>query len=98
MRPLCGAIIVAGAVIGLVAKSKYDSGLSHCVGTICDAEGKQATDDARSLGNVATVVFGVGAVVAAGGIVLWLTAPRGAPAARTALRVGARSVWLEGSF
>jgi hypothetical protein len=61
--------------IGLAAKSHYDDSKGHCTGNLCDAQGGAIRDDARSTGNVGTVVFVVGAVALAGGVVLWLTAP-----------------------
>ncbi len=76
---LGGGVLVmgVGGVIGLSASSKYhDAKDAHCNGDVCSAEGKQSTDDARGLAAVGTIVFGVGAVVAVGGALLWLTAPR----------------------
>jgi len=80
---------------------------------VCDAAGKEATDSARSLGNVATIVFGVGAAMAVGGGILWLTAPRAPTSGTTAMgahatsatsaatvrvRVAPQAVLLEGTF
>jgi hypothetical protein len=89
---LAGAGTVAtgiGVVLGLVAKSQYDTADNE-VGT------KRATDSssAYSLGNVATVVGIAGAVVGAGGLVLWLTAP----SARVQVGASADAVVLRGSF
>lgn len=93
--------IGTSAVLGLVAKSNYNATGAHCQGDICDAEGKQTTDAARHLGDVATVIFGVGAALALGGGVLWVTAPR-APASprKVSVRVRAmpQAVLVEGSF
>jgi hypothetical protein len=102
-------IAVAGAgvlgmgtsvALGLVAKNQYDGAGSHCQGSVCDASGKQTTDGARGLANVATVVFAVGAVAAVGGVVVWLTAPsgNGSTGARAGVRLGPGSAFLEGSF
>ena len=93
----------ASGVLGLVAKSSYDDGVSnHCQGEACDAEGKSSTDSARQLGQVATVVLAASGVVVVTGAVIWLTAPRarGAPATKAELRVRAapRAVFFEGAF
>jgi hypothetical protein len=65
-----------GVVLGLSAKSSYD-GAPGCDGSVCQTQpGLDARNSARSTGNVATGVFIAGAVVAAGGGILWLTAPK----------------------
>jgi hypothetical protein len=59
-----------GGVMGLVAKSQYDTAKAD--------SGTQRHDEsvsAVSLGNAATAIVGIGAAVAVGGAVLWLTAP-----------------------
>ncbi len=60
-----------GGVLGLSAKSKYDG--ADCNGSACSSAGVDARDSARSTGNVATILFGVGAAALIGGGVLWLT-------------------------
>ena len=75
---VAGAGVVAmgvGGILGLSAKSKYDG--ASCTGNLCDGPGLQTREDARSKGNLATVVFAVGAAALIGGGVLWLTAPSG---------------------
>jgi hypothetical protein len=59
-----------GGVLGLLAKSQYDKAAG-------ETGGPRHNDSvsAVSAGNVASVVFGVGAGVAAAGLVLWVTAP-----------------------
>jgi hypothetical protein len=62
-----------GGVLGLAAKSKYTTAQGE--------SGAPRHDDsasAVSTGNVATVVVAAGAVLAAGGLVVWLTAPNAA--------------------
>jgi hypothetical protein len=59
-----------GGVMGLVAKSQYDTAKTE-VGTQRHDESVSAV----SLGNAATAIVGIGAAVAVGGAVLWLTAP-----------------------
>jgi hypothetical protein len=66
-----------GGVIALVAKSSYDAA-SGCAARTCSTPaGVATTNSARSLGDAATVLLIAGGAVAAGGAVLWLTAPRG---------------------
>lgn len=67
--------MIAGVVVGLVAKGQYDGSEPHCQEDLCDAEGLRIRADARGLGNVGTGVFVAGAVLAAAGVVVILTAP-----------------------
>jgi hypothetical protein len=95
--------IAMSGVLGLVAKSNYNA--AGCGPTFCNtASSKASLDSARELANVATVVFTVGAVAAAAGVVIVLVAPSsqpsshltGAPSAM--LHLGAGTAMLEGSF
>jgi len=78
-----------GGILGLAAKSKYSA-----------AEGESGpsrrtdSDSAVSTGNAATVVVCVGAVVAAAGVVVWLTAPR----AQAAVGTNGHAVFVRASF
>ena len=65
----------AGVAIGLVAKGRYaDAG---CDGGVCGTTADlDAANAARRLGNVGTIVGGVGVVALAAGAVVWLTAPK----------------------
>ena len=63
-----------GSYLGLSAKSLDRDAEALCTAG-CSPEGKALNDDARSRGNLATVVFTIGAVAAAGGIVMVLVAP-----------------------
>jgi serine/threonine-protein kinase len=99
-----GAGVVALAVGGffaLSAASKNDDSKEHCLPNdpnLCTQEGADLRDDARSAGNLATIVGGIGLALAATGAVLYFTAPseraqvgvRGAP--------GGASLVLGGSF
>ena len=69
------AAIGTGVVLGLVAKSKWDSASAHCVNDLCDATGVQINKDAKLYGNIGTVVGGVGLAAVAVGAVLYVTAP-----------------------
>ncbi len=100
------AVGIAGGIT-LSARSKYKSAVSdHCMGStsMCDAAGLKTTHDARHTANIATVVTIVGGAAVIGGVVLYLTAPRGGHAEEHALYltpvVGTddASVFLGGSF
>ena len=65
-----------GAAFGLVSISKHSEYASHCAGTVCDAEGVSLHAEAVNAGNVSTVAFVAGGVLATTGAVLWLTAPK----------------------
>ena len=91
-----------GGFLGFSARSRYHEADAHCVGGHCDAWGAARTQDARSLGNVATVIFSVGAAAAVGGVVLFLTAPksngRDGAATSTSIGVGPGAVTLRMTF
>jgi tetratricopeptide (TPR) repeat protein len=73
-----------GTAFVLVGKSRYDSSLEHCRETnLCDPQGVSLRNDARSAGTVASIALGAGAAAVAGGITLWLTAPKSHGAARS---------------
>jgi hypothetical protein len=80
-------LLAAGAVstsiglyFGLKAGSRNDEYQELCPGGMCpsmDSEGFALHDDATSAANLSNVFVGVGLAAAAGGLVLWLTAPDG---------------------
>lgn len=74
------AAIATGVVIGLVAKGRYDDALGTCDQSVdpprCPPESQTKTENARTLGNVGTVVGAVGVVAAGVGLYLWLGAPK----------------------
>jgi hypothetical protein len=78
--------MVAGGVIALVAKTKDATAETETTNRHADSI------SATNLGNVATVVVGVSAVVTAAGFVLWLTAPD------ARVQVGAAPLLVAGSF
>lgn len=62
-------------VLGALAKSKDDEAAQFCNGDRCtDARALSLTDDASGLATGANVMFVTGAVLLAGGIVMWLVA------------------------
>jgi hypothetical protein len=70
------ATMGTGIVLGLLAKSTYGDSSDHCDASGgCDPAGLDIRDSAVRRGNVATVVFGLGAAATIGGGVLLLTAP-----------------------
>jgi hypothetical protein len=72
--------IGVASVLTLSARSKYKDALeAHCMNdkTMCSDEGLSKTGDARSQANVATVITIVSLAAVAGGIVLYVTAPKG---------------------
>ncbi len=88
-------------LMGLSAKSTYNDATSqHCPTGPCDPQGLQGISDARSRAGAATIVLGVGAAIAVGGAVLWLTAPSGGEAKTgvTSVGVGAGGLVVGGRF
>jgi serine/threonine-protein kinase len=97
------AAMAVGGVLGLSAKSSFNS--ASCNGSACDDAGLQQRNDARSKGNIATIVFVVGAAALVGGGVLWLTAPSDSSSSsstgstpKISAGVGLGSVVVGGSF
>jgi hypothetical protein len=68
-----------GSVFGLLAMSQNNSIGGHCNGNVCDSTGVSTVNQARTDATVSTVGFVAGGALLAGGIVLYLTAPRGVP-------------------
>jgi hypothetical protein len=100
------AVGIAGGIT-LSARGKYKDALSdHCLGStsMCDATGLEITHDARHTANIATVVTLIGGAAVIGGVVLYLTAPKGSVVEEHALRIGpavgtdGASVILGGTF
>jgi hypothetical protein len=88
-RPLGITATVVGAVglgvgtaFGFLGKSAKDaSNVSNCSATTnaCNVAGLTQRADAVQKGNIGTGVFIAGAVLAVGGVVLWVTAPSASP-------------------
>ncbi len=75
-----------GGVFALSAKSKYDDSLALCRPTSpneCSTAGVSLREDARVLGNVATLGVVAGAALLAGGVTLVLLSPSAKEAAGT---------------
>ncbi len=86
--------LTAGAIFGILTIKKRDDSAAHCAGSVCDAQGVQAHDDAQTLGLVSTIGFGVGAAALVTGAILYFTAPRGGVQAT----LGPRGATLSGVF
>ncbi|XYH93439.1 hypothetical protein ACMHYB_37060 [Sorangium sp. So ce1128] len=103
--------------LGFMARSTFDEATEggHCdkAGNCFDQTGLDLRDEAVRTGNIGTVVFIAGAVLAAGGAILWITAPSAPPAGAASARgrgltggapwsarvgLGPGSVWLEGKL
>jgi hypothetical protein len=74
------AALAAGVVLGLEARSKWNSVGAHCNAEhLCDPTGAATNRDARTLGNIGTVVGSVGVAALIAGTVLYATAPAARP-------------------
>ena len=98
-RRIAGLAIASAGAIGLGiagyvtldARSSYNDALAaHCMGVtnMCNAAGLELTHDARSRANTATVIAILGGVAIAGGVVLYVTAPKRTYIAPSAERSG----------
>jgi serine/threonine-protein kinase len=101
-----GAVALGvGTYLAFDAKGDYDAAKERCNGTVCDDAPFQASEDARSQGTVATIVFVVGGAALATGAVLWFVAPSGSQEAPPAaglrvnrVGVGRGGLLLGGDF
>lgn len=81
--------IGVGTVFGLSAKSKNDEAAGMCSGLECStAHAITLTEEARTAATISTVGFVAGGALLAGGVVLYLLAPKGE--SKTALRLAPR--------
>ncbi|MDB4933482.1 MAG: hypothetical protein JWP87_454 [Labilithrix sp.] len=89
-----------GAAFAIVAKNKDDQAGRYCDGDRCsDARALTLTDEATSAATVANVAIVTGAVLVAGGVTLWLIAPkRGAVDVSVRASAGAPSFVLGGTL
>lgn len=94
-----GAVgLVVGAGFGLSAISLKGDRDARCTADgFCEQEGVDKDKDARRAATVSTIGFITGGVLAAGGVVLVLTAPRG-KARDVRVGVHGHGVWLGGTF
>ncbi len=74
--------LVTGSVFGVLAFSKHAEADRECKPPdfrLCTAAGVAAGEDSRMFGNVSTAAFVVGGALLAGGVALYLTAPKAPP-------------------
>ena len=91
--------VLLGAVLGAMASSRWNTAQSECPShTGCSPQALSDRDGAASLATGSTIGFVAGAALAAGGAVLFLVAPKDAPAAAVGVRVGPAGLTLLGSF
>jgi hypothetical protein len=79
-----------GAVFVVEALSKNSSSNANgeCTGNLCNGAGFADRNTARSDGNISSVLIGVGAAAIVGGVVVWLTAPKGEAATSSHVVIG----------
>jgi hypothetical protein len=66
-----------GSVLGLVAKSTYDSAVKSCDKQFsCNGDGYSGGQDAHTQATISTVAFIAGGALLAGGVIVYLTAPK----------------------
>ncbi|MDI1436670.1 tetratricopeptide repeat protein [Polyangium sorediatum] len=89
-----------GTYFGLRAVQKRDESEvdGHCAGNTCNEFGYDARRDAYQSGNISTGLFIAGGVVFAGGLALFLTAPKRTKTQTTAILVGPSSFLWTGQF
>lgn len=88
-----------GTFFGLRSIARHDEDQAHCdPNSACDATGVGLREDARDAGNLSTIAFIAGGALTAGGVVLYLTAPRAASTSRTSVGLGPGAITLKGSF
>jgi hypothetical protein len=89
--------IGVGTVFALQSKSKHDEAEGDCSGSVCrTTQGLEASEDARSAGNIATIGMVVGLAGLAGGAALWFTAPKSTQPVQVG--VGFGTVRVGGTF
>jgi hypothetical protein len=103
-----GAVGIAGlgvgAVFGVLAMSKNSNANdSHCGAAFggtnnCDSTGLSLRSDAVKFGNVSTVSFIAGGVLAAGGACLWIFAPSTSVQAGPTVGNGGAGLTVRGTF
>ncbi len=92
--------LLTGSALGVAALVEWNDAKSKCPTIQCsDLEGVNEATSSKVLADGSTLALGVGAAATALGVVLVLVSPKSASRnASAALRVGPRSLSLEGSF
>lgn len=79
--------VAVGTVSGLMTLGKKSTIDAHCRDTVCDSNGAEAADSAKTFGALSTISFAVGAAGLATAAIVFLLESRGAPGtARAAWR------------
>lgn len=105
VRRTAGFVMLGAGVVGLafggamggLAVGQKDIVTEHCKGLGCDPMGLDAAKQGRSFGNLSTVGFVAGGVLAATGLVLVVTAPKAKPNTAWITGIGA-TAYLGGPF
>lgn len=96
------AITAVGGLFGLQAKSRWDEAQDkhgcNDDGDCTDNAGLRLIDSANSKGKLSTIFVGVGLAAVAGGVVLWITAPKATEKNSLALTTTGRDLVLLGRF
>ncbi|HSD90172.1 MAG TPA: hypothetical protein VLB44_21725 [Kofleriaceae bacterium] len=97
-----GAALIGGIVVGVMARSQWNDARAICGGTTCTTQDEvdranALGDKARSKAGLSTGLVIGGAVLAAAGVALWVTAPGDVQVAPTASDSGA-GVTFAGRF
>lgn len=98
-----GAIgIGVGAFFGFRTSATWSDAKTHCTTSLdCDRTGVDLAGKAKDAGNISTIAFIAGGVLAAGGAALFFTAPSGnkaGAAPRVQVGVGPGDVIVRGTF
>ena len=86
--------VALGVVFGLTASGKDGDAAKHCrTETLCDPEGVSLGKEADDAAAISTIAFIAGSAAIAGGVILYLTAPRASTTAwTTRLQMNARGL------
>ncbi|MCL2724349.1 MAG: hypothetical protein FWD69_07925 [Polyangiaceae bacterium] len=99
-----GAVgIGAGAFFGVRTSSKWSQAKTHCSGLECDQEGVDLARAAKNNATISTAACIAGGALLAGGLIVYITAPRNRSSgatdpARVRLGVGPGSIVAAGAF
>jgi hypothetical protein len=92
--------LLAGIVTGVMVLDERRVVEAHCRGDLCDEQGLQANNAGRTLLVANAIAYSLGAAGVAGGVYLYLSAPRGypspssQPASATSQARGPTSLWV----
>lgn len=95
-----GAGVVLGAVTGILALGKHGSLADSCNDGVCPPSAQGDIDSYHTMGTLSTIGFIAGGVGLGAGVVLLLTAPKGAPKKEAAITpvIGLGTIGAQGRF